>query len=121
MDVSWRIRLKGYKAIYRPTAVVFHDKRFSSKGLYIPTKAEIYYSLEARLLMAWKWSFPRLLDGLKEIYKKTEGEEYRLALESFEKRMRENRLPVRIDPKHKVGDITSTANGEFQDYGPVRY
>ena len=42
--------------IYVPAAVVFHDKALSSDGKWQPTQAERYYSAEAALLMAYKWS-----------------------------------------------------------------
>ncbi len=121
VDISWRIRLKGYRVIYQPTAVVFHDKRLSEKGQYIATDAEVKFTLEARLLMAWKWSYPRLVEKLLDEYGKEEHPAYRFALESFWKRQRENRLPKPIDPEHKAGDIQLTSEGTFLDYGASRY
>ena len=121
VDISWRIRLKGYRVIYCPSAVVFHDKRLSSDGHYVPTNAEIYYSLEARLLMAWKWSFDRLLNNLLREYAKIGTPNYLRALEDFEKRKKEKRLPKQLDPRHRVGDMRSLPDGTFLDYGPDRW
>lgn len=121
VDISWRVRLQGYKIIYVPSAVIFHDKRLSEKGQYVPTSAEIYYSLEARLLMAWKWSYDDLLKALIKEYKRIDTPDYRRALADFEKRKKEDRLPPQLDPEHRVGDIRSTPDGGFLDYGPDRW
>lgn len=34
VDYSWRVRLLGYKVIFQPGAVVFHDKHLSNEGLW---------------------------------------------------------------------------------------
>ena len=115
VDISWRIRLQGYKIIYRPSAVVFHDKRFTEEGSLITTRAEKNYSLEARLLMAWKWSYPEKVESLLELLRDSPIEEHQFALQSFERRQAEARLPSPIDPEHTVGDLTAF------DYGPMRF
>ena len=58
VDFSWRARLGGYRVVYRPTACVFHDKRLDPHGQMVAGEAEVYYSAEASLMMAWKWSQP---------------------------------------------------------------
>ena len=121
VDISWRVRLKGYKILYRPSAVIFHDKRLSFEGHYIPTEAEVYYSLEARLLMAWKWSFDRLLNDLMQEYRKIGTKHYLRALADFDRRKKEGRLPEQLDPAHRVGDMICLPNGSFLDYGPDRW
>ena len=58
LDFSWRVRLAGYKIIYMPSAIVYHAKNLSLSGTWQPTSAEIYYSAEAAMLLAYKWSNP---------------------------------------------------------------
>jgi hypothetical protein len=59
VDFSWRARLAGYRVVYQPTACVFHDKRLDPDGQIVAGEAEVYYSAEASLMMAWKWSNAR--------------------------------------------------------------
>lgn len=115
VDVSWRIRLNGYKVIYRPSAVVFHDKRLDNEGKWSSTKAERKYSIEARLLMAWKWCYPEILNDLIKHLENEDSEESRFALERFIARKDNGELPQQIDPEHTIGDLTEL------DYGPMRF
>lgn len=55
LDFSWRLRLNGYKLIYCPDAVVFHDKSIDHHGRWQTTKAERRFSAEASILLAHKW------------------------------------------------------------------
>ena len=61
VDFSWRTRLAGYQIIHQPSARVFHDKRIQVDGRLVVSDAERYYSAEAALLMAWKYSRPDLV------------------------------------------------------------
>ena len=61
VDFSWRARLAGYQVIHQPSARVFHDKRIQVDGRLVVSDAERYYSAEAALLMAWKYSRPDLV------------------------------------------------------------
>lgn len=103
LDFSWRLRLQGYKIIYNPKAVVYHAKNLSLNASWLPTQAEIYYSAEAALLLAYKWSnYARVKKILKQ-FEQQGGESEKKAAAEFRKRKEENRLPVPIDPEHKIG------------------
>lgn len=102
LDFSWRIRLTGRKIIYLPDCVVFHAKTLSAGGTWAPTNAEIYYSAEAAILMAYKWSenarYKKLLKGFS-----SSGDENLVkAANHFYELKRNGKLPKQIDPKHKV-------------------
>ena len=64
LDFSWRVRLAGYKIIYMPSAIVYHAKNLSLSGTWQPTSAEIYYSAEAAMILAYKWSNPERAEKL---------------------------------------------------------
>ena len=102
VDFSWRIRLEGYKLIYRPSAVVYHAKRLSSGGSWKPTSAEIYYSAEAALFMAYKWSQQKLLKKLLFDFKHSKEKVYNDAAREFERRRRNGNLPNPLDEEHKI-------------------
>jgi GT2 family glycosyltransferase len=74
VDYSWRVRLLGYKVIFQPGAVVFHDKRLSNEGLWQPSASERYYSAEAALFVAHKWSRPGLVKNVLEHFNKSGDE-----------------------------------------------
>lgn len=103
VDLAWRIRLKGYKLIYHPAAMVYHAKRLSSGGEWIPSRAEIYYSAQAALFMAYKWSREDILEQKLEEYLRSGREDLTEIAADFEKRRREGRLPEQLDGEHRIG------------------
>lgn len=105
VDLSWRIKLLGKKVIYQSRATVFHAKRLSSKGQWQPTSAEVYYSAEAYLLMAYKWSNQRLLSNLISNFKLSNDENLVKAVNNFEMRKEKNLLPEQLDKKHKIAQF----------------
>jgi GT2 family glycosyltransferase len=58
VDLSWRIRLAGWKILHTPDAVVFHDKRMDRDGRIEPTETETYYSTVGRLNLARRYGDP---------------------------------------------------------------
>lgn len=102
VDLSWRARLKGYKLIYCPLAAVFHDKRMQFGGERSVGWAEKFYSAEAGLLMAYKYSRDDRVKQISNYFAQSGDEVWLDALASFEKRREEGRLPERLDPENKV-------------------
>jgi GT2 family glycosyltransferase len=102
VDFSWRLRLHKYKVIYQPTAVVFHDKLISQDALWIASETEKYFSAEAAILLAYKYSRNDLVD--KIINDSTLSNEKHLlkAVNVFKERKAKNQLPLQIDSNHKV-------------------
>lgn len=105
VDLSWRIKLLGKKVIYQPRAMVFHAKRLSTEGQWQPTSAEAYYSAEASLLMAYKWSNKKLLSKLIARFKTSADENLIKAVNNFEMRKEKNLLPEPLDKAHKVAQF----------------
>jgi GT2 family glycosyltransferase len=105
VDFSWRVRLTGYKVIFQPGAIVFHDKRLSPEGQWQPSSSERYYSAEAALLLAHKWSRPRLVGNILADFEKSEDENLRSAARVYRERGEEHRLPEAIDNNHKIGQF----------------
>lgn len=101
VDYSWRLRLAGYRAIYEPAARVFHDKRLTITADWPASAAEIYYSAEAAILLAHKYSRPDLVASLIAGYRK-EGGAVVKAVREYEDRAKGGRLPIPIDGDHKV-------------------
>lgn len=109
VDFSWRIRLAEKKIIYQPDAQVYHAKSLSNDALWKPTEAEVYYSAEAALLMAYKWSNSSLQKKLLQEYLQSEAEVYIKAAKSFLHKEKEGALPRPLDPNHKVAEFINGA------------
>lgn len=105
VDFSWRIRLAGYHLIYRPRAAVYHAKRLSASGAWQPTNAERYYSAEAALMMAYKWSNEELLNKLLFDFKKSKDKIFNKAAQEFMNRKKAGRLPKQLDKEHKIASF----------------
>lgn len=105
VDFSWRIRMAGYKVIYRPNAVVYHAKRLSVSGAWQPTEAEKYYSAEAALFMAYKWSQDELLVRLLWDFSRSKDENLVKAAKEFRRRQKSKSLPKQLDKEHKVAEF----------------
>lgn len=105
VDLSWRIRMNGYKIIFQPAACVFHDKRLTAEGRMMPSDAEIYYSAEAAILMAHKWSRPDLVEIIRTGLLQSPEPRHRLAVTTFDRLKESGRLPAPIDPDHAVGQF----------------
>ncbi len=103
VDFSWRVRLLGYQIFYQPLAPVYHAKRLSFNAGWKPTAAEEYYSAEAAILMAHKWSYPERVQKLLWTYEESTNPNHKKAAEHYRQLEREGKLPTPIDPEHKVG------------------
>jgi GT2 family glycosyltransferase len=105
VDFSWAVRLAGYKVIFQPGAVVFHDKRLSDEGKWQPSGAERYYSAEAALLLAHKWSRPEIVGRILAEFEAYGDPVTSRAKASFETRARNGTLPTPRDPDHRIGQF----------------
>jgi hypothetical protein len=105
VDYSWRIRLAGLRVVYQPAAAVFHDKRLSVTGDWPASAAEIYYSAEAALVLAHKYSHPEVVRRLEARYQKDAEPAVQRALAEFRERRRDGRLATPIDADHRVGQF----------------
>ena len=105
VDFSWRLRLAGHRVVFVPSASVFHDKRLSLDAMPKPSSAERYYSIEASLMMTWKYSRDDLLDKYLEMCKVSEHEDFKRAYIWFMKRFNDRSLPDRLDEQGKVAEF----------------
>jgi len=105
VDFSWQVRLAGYKVIFQPAAVIFHDKRLSNSGAWQPSDAEQYYSAEAALMLAHKWSRPDIVGAILKDFAAHGNAFTAKAMATFEQRRDEGKLPAPVDPDHRVGQF----------------
>lgn len=106
VDYSWRVRLSGERVIHVPAARVFHDKRLDVGGNLPPSDAERYYSAESALMLAHKYSRPRLVASIGAAFRAgAAAEAGTAALAEFERRRRAGTLPAPLDSRHRVGQF----------------
>lgn len=103
VDLSWRLREAGHAVVNQPSAVVFHDKDLSPEGGWVPTEAERYFSAEAALLLAHKWSRDDVLEDTLALLDASPDEVHRRATAEFRSRRAAGTLAPRRDAAHVVG------------------
>lgn len=113
VDFSWRARLAGHKVIYCPTAAAFHDKRLGEKGVWTIGWAEKYYSAEAALLLAYKYSRDDLVEQIVVHFEASGDEVWLKALNEFRRRKAAGELPRQLDSQRKVAVFV---NGAYADH-----
>jgi len=113
VDLSWRARLAGRRVVYEPAACVFHDKRLDPAGQVVTGEAEVYYSAEAALMMAWKYSRDDLVEEWGAGLLTTGSDAHARAVEAFRSRRADGRLPEQLDP---AGDVA-----QFVGYAYARH
>lgn len=105
VDFSWRIRLLGYRCIYCPSAIIYHAKSLGSNAQIKPTAAEIYYSAEAALIMAYKWSNPNRLRHLLSQFQNSHEPNMKKAADAFILKKSNGELPDPLDSEHKIAEF----------------
>jgi GT2 family glycosyltransferase len=114
VDYSWRVRLEGLRVVYVPAAAVFHDKRLTNTGDLPDNEAELYYSAEAALLLAHKYSRPDLLRSLLKSYRITSTPRLLRAAADYADRRASGRLPAPIDARHTVAQFRKVHYAEHR-------
>lgn len=105
VDLSWRIRLAGYKVIHQPAAVVFHDKRLTITADSQPSRTELYYSLQALLNLSEIYSRPDWADTvIKEELSQPQDFSSEV-IDAFLGRRASNNFPTPRDSTHIVAEF----------------
>ena len=107
VDLSWRVRLYGYKVIYRPEAVAYHPKRLNSGARWMPTSTEEYYASETALLLAYKWNNNNRVSKLLEVFENGTPSQQQ-ARKAFLKRKAAGTLPNQIVDDEQVASFYPT-------------
>jgi len=96
VDLSWRVRLAGYRLVHAPAARLFHDKRLTVTADYEPSPVELYYSAEATLLLAHKYGRTDVVDSVMELYRDDRRDHIVRAVAEYRKREAAGTLPTVI-------------------------
>ncbi|WP_403023478.1 glycosyltransferase [Salinibacterium sp. GXW1014] len=111
VDYSWRVKLAGHGVRHAPAARLFHDKRLTRHGDMVASEAEHYYSAEAALLLAYKYSRDDIVENIVAAFRREPADSHvGRALVEFTRRRQAGLLPQRLDPSHSVGQFI---NGNY--------
>lgn len=113
VDFSWRVRLAGRKVVFQPSAVVFHDKRLGNAAEWESSEAERYFSAEAALFLAHKYSRPDLVKRILQDFKASDEPHFGKAAKSFLTRKKKGTLCQPIDQDHRVAEFVQ---GEYANH-----
>lgn len=105
VDFSWRVRLAGYKVVFQPAAALFHDKRLSTSGKWIVGGAEEYYSAEAAMILAHKFSNSALAERIERQLLAEGSELEKKAARKYRELKTAGKLPAQIDRDHSVAQF----------------
>ncbi len=109
VDFSWRTKLAGHKVVHQSSAMAFHDKRLNQQGGWIATEAEKYYSAEAAMILAYKYSRKDLTYKYLSKFKSSGNKSHLKAARAVDQRLKTGRMPKPIDPNHRVGQFIDGA------------
>jgi Glycosyltransferase like family 2 len=102
VDLSWRIRLAGYRLLFHPPARIFHDKRIKLDGGIEISESEIYFSSLGHLILAYKYSRPDIVKQNLAWLSGSSMEQHQRAVAEFRERQQQGHLPAQIDPGNKI-------------------
>ena len=110
VDFSWRIRLKGFRTVHVPSAVVFHDKRIDPTGHIRPTPLEHYYGGLGRLMLARKYDRPDIVDETVEVFERSGTDGQKAALAEWRRLLERGDVPAPVDDAPRVAQFV---DGEY--------
>ncbi len=105
VDLSWRVKLAGFRVVHNPNAKFFHDKQLDDDGVFIPAAREPEESSESALLLAYKFSRDDMVQKFLDHFDTSGLPFHARAAKRFRDRMASGDLPARIDLDHRVGQF----------------
>jgi GT2 family glycosyltransferase len=108
VDFSWRVRLKGFRTVHVPGAVVFHDKRIDPRGRVAPTPLEAYHGALARLMLARRYGRPDLVEATIAGLERDGSHSQRAALEEWRRREARGAVPDPIPDADRVAQFVGS-------------
>jgi GT2 family glycosyltransferase len=113
VDLSWRLRLAGWRVRHAPAAVVFHDKRIAGHGSIEPNDTEVYHSLRGRLLLARRYGRPDIEDETITSVERGGSEPQKRAVADFQLEDEAGRVPEPIADAFRVAEFI---DGEYAEH-----
>jgi len=113
VDISWRLRLGGWKVRHAPKAAIFHDKRITIDGAVAISDFEITSGTLARLWMTRRYG-RRDIEAETLTWIDTSGTNaHRAAAREFRRRVAEGDVPDVIPDSERVAQFV---DGEYAEH-----
>lgn len=110
VDISWRMRLAGFRVVHVPSAGVFHDKRLNAAANVQASEVEEYYGAFSRLMLTRRYDRPDIeAETLKQIANHGTPAQKR-AVADFEERLKEDTVPQPLSDSARVAEFI---DGEY--------
>lgn len=104
VDLSWRLRLAGWRTVHVPSALVFHDLRPAVGGVE-PRPTERYWSALSRLLLCRRWGRSDLVAETTRFLAGQPPGPYRDALDAYRRRAADGTLPEPVEGAERVAQF----------------
>jgi GT2 family glycosyltransferase len=109
VDLSWRLRLAGWRTVHAPRAVVFHDKRIDARGGVTPSPFELRSGTIAGLLLARRYGRSDVESGMLERIERQGTSEERSAADEFLQRSASGEVPEPLEAADRVATFVDGA------------
>ena len=110
VDISWRLRLAGWKVRHAPRAAIFHDKRITIDGAVAISEFEITSGTLARLWMTRRYGRPDIEAETLSWIDAGGSAAHRAAAAEFRRRVGEGDVPDVIPDAERVAEFV---DGEY--------
>jgi hypothetical protein len=123
VDLSWKIRMLGWRIRHVASAAVFHDKHPGPNGDPIPGPEEPYHSLLARLLLATKAERQDVIEDFANRADQNGSDLEKKALSTFRDLRSSGRLPPTYRESLGVSQLVIKQVATFHggDYAKRRF
>ena len=111
VDLSWRLRLAGWRTVYVPRAVVFHDKQLRPDGRPVAGESEGYWALLGRLMLATRFGRPDVVDETLNTAERTGSDSHRAAAAEYIRRRDSGRIPEVVPRAEQVAAFSAYEYG----------
>ena len=118
VDLSWRVRARGWRVVHVPDAVLFHDKHLAvadGRAFVAPSSLEVHWAVLARLLLAHKWGRDDVIAETLAAAEASADDNVREALAVYRERVRAGTLPATEQGADTVAEFVGGG------YGPYRF
>jgi GT2 family glycosyltransferase len=114
VDLSWRLRLSGWRLRHVPEAVFFHDKRLDAGGGVLAPETEVYHATLGALSLLHKYDRPDAVGHWEHELGENGTEPQRRALAEFRRKRAAGKLPEPVDAQHAVSEVIGAAGGPYR-------
>jgi hypothetical protein len=115
VDLSWRLRIAGWRVRHAPDAVIFHDKRLTSDGQPAASDFEQESGVLSRLFLAHRYNRLDVVQATLDWVGERGTESHRRAVATYRGRLAHGDVPDALP------DPTGVADLDTDYYGPSRF